>query len=177
MKPLIMAIGIDQGEITPSDTYSDTGPVLVDNYPIDNNDHLHYGRVNMTNCLEFSINTCMTSISFKLGGKLLYGALQRLGFGQITGIELEDELAGEIPTWHNIPRSTLATLAFGQGISATPLQVITAWSALANGGKLIKPTIIDSVLHEDRTDRSYMTCWRLDIDVIILFSRSESLNM
>jgi cell division protein FtsI/penicillin-binding protein 2 len=151
MKPLIMAIGIDQGEITPSDTYSDTGPVLVDNYPIDNNDHLHYGRVNMTNCLEFSINTCMTSISFKLGGKLLYGALQRLGFGQITGIELEDELAGEIPTWHNIPRSTLATLAFGQGISATPLQVITAWSALANGGKLIKPTIIDSVLHEDGT--------------------------
>jgi cell division protein FtsI/penicillin-binding protein 2 len=154
MKPIIAAIGIDQGEITPTDTYDDFGIVQVDQFKIDNNDHHHYGRVTMTNCLEFSINTCMTSIAFKLGPKLLHNALDRFGFGKITGIELEDELPGDLRPWSNTKpwsRSLLATTAFGQGISATPLQVITAWAALANGGKLLKPTIIDSVIHSDGT--------------------------
>jgi cell division protein FtsI/penicillin-binding protein 2 len=120
-------------------------------HPIDNNDHHHYGMVNMINCLEFSINTCMTDIAFKLGGKLLLTSLSRFGFGKITGVELEDELPGELQPWKNLPRRTLATTAFGQGISATPLQVITAWAALANGGRLMRPLIIDSIIHPDGT--------------------------
>lgn len=152
MKPVIMAIALDQGEVTPGDTYDDTGTVQVDEYKIDNNDHKHYGRVTMVNCLEFSINTCMTSISFKLGQKLLDRMIERFGFGKITGIELEDELPGEVRTWREWSRTLLATTAFGQGFSATPLQVITAWAALANGGKLLKPTIIDRILHADGTE-------------------------
>jgi cell division protein FtsI/penicillin-binding protein 2 len=153
MKPITVAIAIDQGEITPWSTYDDVGTVVLeeDPRPIDNNDHKHYGRVTMTNCLEFSINTCMADISFKLGAKLFHGSLTRFGFGQITGIELEDELVGELIHWRNLPRRTLATTAFGQGISSTPLQMVTAFAALANGGKLMRPTIIDSVIREDGT--------------------------
>ncbi len=151
LKAIVMAIALDQGEVVPTDTYDDTGTVQVDEYKIDNNDHHHYGHVNMTNCLEFSINTCMTSVSFKLGAKLFHGALDRFGLGKITGIELEDELPGELRPWREWSRTLLATSSFGQGMSTTPLQVVTAFAALANGGKLLRPIIVDTVIHPDGT--------------------------
>lgn len=149
LKPVTMAIAIDQGEVSPSDFYNDTGPVNVDEYTIRNALLTHYGLVTMTNCLEFSINTCMTSVSAKLGKKLFHHMLQQFGFQRITGIELEDELPGEILPWRKWSNALLATAAYGQGISATPLQVLTAFAALANGGKLVKPTIIDSIVSGD----------------------------
>ncbi len=149
MKPITMAIAIDQGEVVPQDTYNDVGVVTIDDYPIDNNDGHHYGLVTMTNCIEFSINTCMTHVSGKLGAKLFSRMLERFGFGRITGIELEDELPGEVHPWKEWSASLLATSSFGQGVSATPLQMIVASAALANGGKLMKPTLIDRVVHPD----------------------------
>lgn len=150
-KSITMAIALDQGEVDPSDTYNDNGPIEVDEFTINNALFRHYGVVNMTNCLEQSINTCMTMVSEKLGRKLFHRVLTNFGFGHATGIELEDELPGELRPWRQWSRSELATHAFGQGISSTPLQVITAFSALGNGGKLFKPTIIDSVIHADGT--------------------------
>jgi cell division protein FtsI/penicillin-binding protein 2 len=151
LKAVTMAIAFDQGERTPTDTYNDTGVVHVDEYKIDNNDHKHYGLVTMTNCIEYSINTCMTDISFRLGAKLFHGTLARFGFGQITGIDPENELPGTLKPWGRWARSELATVAFGQGIAVTPLQMITAFSALGNGGKLMRPILVDSILHEDGT--------------------------
>lgn len=150
MKPITMAIAIDQGEIVPSDTYLDLEPVkLQDGREIYNNDRNFYGLVNMTNCLEYSINTCMTHISGKLRAKLFARMLDRFGFGRITGIELEDELPGEVHPWREWSDALLATSSFGQGVSATPLQMVVASAALANGGKLIRPTIVDRVVHPD----------------------------
>lgn len=152
MKPITMAIAIDQGEVTPSDEYLDKDPIkLKDGREIFNNDHAFYGLVNMTNCLEFSINTCMTHISGKLGAKLFSRMLERFGFGRITGIELEDELPGEVHPWREWSDALLATASFGQGVSATPLQMIVASAALANGGKLMKPHVVDRVVHPDGT--------------------------
>ena len=151
MKAVTMAIALDQGEVTPEDTYNDTGPVQVDEFTIKNALLTYYGKVTMTNCLEFSINTCMTSVSAKLGKKLLSTERARFGFGKITGIELEDELPGEVKPWKVWSNSLLATTAFGQGLTVTPLQMITSWTALANGGKLMKPEIIDSIIHHDGT--------------------------
>lgn len=150
MKSITMAIAIDQGEVTPSDTYLDLEPItLKDGREIYNNDRNFYGLVTMTNCLEFSINTCMTHISGKLGAKLFSRMLDRFGFGRITNIELEDELPGEVQPWKDWGDSVLATVSFGQGISATPLQMIVASAALANGGKLLRPTIVDRIVHPD----------------------------
>lgn len=155
MKPITMAIAIDQGEVTPMEPYDDLGPVKVDEYEIKNALGKHYGRVTMSQCLEYSINTCMTSVSFKLGPKLFQRMLERFGFGRITGIELEDELTGELKPWYkkgDWPDSLLATMSYGQGISVTPLQMASAFAVLANGGKLIKPTIVDRVIHPDGTE-------------------------
>lgn len=151
MKPITMAIAIDQGELRPDDIYDDVGPVQVDEYTIKNALLSYYGKVTMTDCLAFSINTCMTSVSAKLGRKLFHRMIEQFGFARVTGIELEDELPGEIRPWRRWSNADLATASFGQGISATPLQVITAFAALANGGKLMHPTIIDRVVHPDGT--------------------------
>jgi len=152
MKPVTIAIALDQGEVSPNDEYLDKDPVKIDEtHDIYNNDKKFYGRVNMTNCIEFSINTCMTMISEKLGRKLFQRMIDRFGFGRVTNIELEDELSGEVLPWRKWPYALLLTASFGQGISSTPLQMITAFSALGNGGKLMQPSIIDSVVHPDGT--------------------------
>lgn len=152
MKPITMAIALDQGEVVPNDIYDDTGPVQVDEFTIKNALLVYYGKVTMTNCLELSINTCMTSISAKLGPKLFYSMLLRFGFGLVTGIELDDELPGTLRPWRSWSRALLATASFGQGITVTPLQMASAFGVLANGGKLLRPTIINSVHHADGTE-------------------------
>ena len=148
-KPITMAIALDQGEVVPNDIYLDNEPVKVDEYTIRNALNNYFGEVTMTNCLEYSINTCMTSVSGKLGRKLFRRMIERFGFGTITGIELEEELPGEVLPWKRWSNALLATAAYGQGISATPIQVITAFSALANDGKLMRPTIIDSIIRNN----------------------------
>lgn len=151
MKPITMAVAIDQGEVTPLDIYTDTGAVKVDVFTIKNAFNKYYGRVTMVQCLDFSINTCMTSIGNKLGRKLFHSALEQFGFGRVTGIELDNELPGDLKPWREWNPALVMTMAFGQGISATPLQMVSALGALANGGKLVKPTIIDEIRHSDGT--------------------------
>jgi len=156
-KPVTMAIAVDQGEVAPEDEYIDTGTVKVEKdrssfYTIRNAMNATYGKVTMVNCLEFSINTCMTSVSQKLGRKLFHRMIERFGFGRITGIELEDELPGDVRSWQTWNDALVATAAFGQGVSVTPLQVAASLSAIANHGKLMKPTIIDAIVKTDGTE-------------------------
>ncbi len=151
MKPLTMAIAIDQGETVPTDIYYDSGSIKVDRFIIKNALNKAYGKVSMVDCMDFSINTCMTSISSKLGRKLFHAALDQLGFGKVTGIELDNELPGNLKEWKDWDDALVLTLSFGQGISVTPIQMATAFSTLANGGKLMKPTIIDEVRLGDGT--------------------------
>lgn len=147
LKSIAMAIAVDQGEVVPGDIYNDTGPVVVDEFTIKNALLSYYGNVTMTQCIEFSINTCMTSVSKRLGKKLYYTMLLKFGFGRITNIELDNELPGEVRHWRDWSDAQLATASFGQGVTMTPLQIAVAYSALANGGKLLKPTIIDEIRH------------------------------
>jgi cell division protein FtsI/penicillin-binding protein 2 len=151
MKSVTMAIAIDQGEVSPLDIYNDTGAVKVDVYTIKNALNKYYGKVTLVDCIAFSINTCMTSVSRKLGRKLFQAELESFGFGKPTGIELDNELPGDLKPWREWSPALVMTMAFGQGISATPLQMITAYTALANGGRLVKPTIIDEIRKPDGT--------------------------
>ena len=151
MKPVTMAIAIDQGEVTPLDIYNDTGAIKVDRFIIKNALNKFYGRVTMSDCIDFSINTCMTSVSAKLGRKLFQSGLESFGFGRITGIELDSELPGVLKPWNEWDPALLLTSSFGQGMTVTALQMITAYAPLANGGKLMKPTIVDEIRRSDGT--------------------------
>ncbi len=151
-KAIAMAAAIDAKEVTPNTIYHDNAPLIVDNgdFTIHNSTNRYYGSVSMKEVLALSLNTGMAFVAKKLGPATLYEYLKNFGMGERTNIELPDEEKGVL-TYHRrwLSESDLITKAFGQGVAATPLQVINALSALANGGVLMQPYIVDAVIHTD----------------------------
>lgn len=147
-KPLVMSIALDTKEVEPQTTYDNSGPLLIDEFEIKNSTGIYGGITTMTEVLEKSLNTGMAWVAKKLGKKLVYEYLKDFGFGEYTNIQLEGETKGEVDYFSHWSKAQLLTTAFGQGIVVTPLQMITAWSALANGGKLMQPYIVDSVIKD-----------------------------
>ncbi len=150
MKPITMAIGLDAGKVSPGTEYTDTGVVQEAGYSINNAENKVYGRSTMTKVLEESINTGMIFVERQVGNTAFRDALERFGFGARTGVRLPAEHAGNLKNLDN-PKANLQfyTASFGQGITATPLQLVTAYAALANGGVLMEPKIVDRIVRAD----------------------------
>ncbi len=147
MKTITMASAIDMGKVTPGTTYFDSGVVTRGGYTFKNWDFSSNGTQTMTDVLQKSLNTGAIFLSDLLGATNLYSYLQRFGFGEATHSGLGGEAAGLMRTnkdtgWYP---ADLATNSYGQGLAATPLQVITAISATINGGRLMRPYIIQEV--------------------------------
>lgn len=150
-KAVTTAIGIDTGDIKPSDTYTDKGYVEIDQYKIKNVSNECIGRHTYSHALDWSCNVGMIDIVQKIGKSLFYKYINDFGFGQKTNITLEGEVFGKIDPYEKWARVKLFTMAFGQGITATVLQMATAYSALANGGIYMQPYIVDSLTLADGT--------------------------
>lgn len=148
-KPLVMSIALDTKEVEPQTTYDNSGPLLIDEFEIKNSTGIYGGITTMTEVLEKSLNTGMAWVAKKLGKKLVYEYLKDFGFGEYTNVQLEGETKGEVDYYSHWSKAQLLTTSFGQGIVVTPLQMTTAWSALANGGKLMQPYIVDSVIRDN----------------------------
>lgn len=155
-KPLVMAAAIDAGEVTPQTKYFEGGPLEVET-GTEEKQYIHtaLGEYNgwqtMTNVLETSSNIGMAFVSKELGAPLLYKYIKDYGFGEMTDIELEGEENGTVIYYKKWPLAQLYTTSFGQGMNATVVQMISAWSAIANGGLLMQPYIVDSVI-DNTTD-------------------------
>lgn len=151
-KAFTEAIGIDDGKINGDTTFVDTGVVVEAGYEIHNSDMKANGVQTMTEVLEKSLNTGVIYIQKQVGNQKFADYVTRFGFGKKTGIELPGELAGNIRNLSN-PKTTINffTASFGQGISVTPIQLTAAYAALANGGTLMKPQIIEEFRRGDGT--------------------------
>jgi len=148
-KPLIMAAAINEGKVQPDTKGVFSNKVTVDSYEIHTSTDQAYGEETMTQVLENSDNVAMVWVSEQLGKDLEYKYLKDYGFGRKSGIEIDTENPGDVldlKQWSNTQR---ATIAFGQGISVTPLQLVTAVSTIANGGKLMKPYIVSQIDYPD----------------------------
>jgi|CXWJ01.1.fsa_nt_gi cell division protein FtsI/penicillin-binding protein 2 len=150
MKVLTMAAALDAGLVKPETTYVDTGSIQVGGFTIQNWDKEAWGEQNMVGCLQHSLNVCMAWISTQMGPTIFYGYMERFGFGHPTGVDLAGEAMGRLKTpgdsdWYNVD---LGTNAFGQGVTATPLQMLMATSAIANNGKMVTPHILYSMLRD-----------------------------
>ncbi len=148
-KPLVMAAAIEEKSIKPDDFYDETGPVEKSGYTIRTWNNKYEGKISMTRILEKSSNVGMVYIGERLGDKKLYSYLNKFGFGKTTGIDLQGETSGYLkpkPDWYPIDFSTVT---FGQGIAVTPIQMLRAFSALVNGGKLLKPEVVKKVVSGD----------------------------
>lgn len=149
VKPVTMASGIETGNITPNTTFVDKGFVKKGSYIIKNAGEKSYGKRTMTEVLELSINTGAIFVEEKVGQKDFLSTLERFGFGEKTGVDLPGELPGDITNLDSKRPINFATASFGQGISTTPLQIITALNSIANGGKLVKPYIAKAMKYSD----------------------------
>jgi cell division protein FtsI/penicillin-binding protein 2 len=149
-KAITMAAAMDEGKITPDTTYTDTGQVKVDNYTIKNAEPGAKGVQTMTQALDFSLNTGAIFAKEQLGNADFLKYVNAFGFGKKTGIELS-ETAGNLDGLKGNIAVNYDTASFGQGISATPLQMLVAYAALANQGKMMKPYIVQSKIYSDGT--------------------------
>lgn len=148
-KPLVMAAAIDQGLVT-KDTRNKFGAsVTIDTHVINTALNKAYGDESMTDVLVNSDNVAMVWVAEKLGNQRMSDYLNKFGFGQLTGVDLRNEITGSVLSvnqWRNINR---ATISFGQGIAVTPLQVITAYTAIANNGMMIRPHLVRAIIRGD----------------------------
>lgn len=147
-KPITMAIGLDLGAITPQATFKDEGFREVAGYRIKNFSEKAFGTVTMSQVLEKSINTGAMYVQDMVGDNKFLDYLVNFGFGQKTGIDLPGEVYGDIANLYSGRKINFLTASFGQGIAVTPLQLINAYSAIANGGKLMKPYVVEKIIKE-----------------------------
>jgi cell division protein FtsI/penicillin-binding protein 2 len=143
-KILTMSAALDNGTVTPGTVYLDTGVIVVGGVPIHDWDGGAWGYQDMTGCLAHSLNVCLAWVSTQMGSDNFYSYMQRFGLGHLTGIDLAGETAGRLKLpgdsdWYPVD---LGTNAFGQGVAITPLQMVTAASALANNGQMIYPHVV-----------------------------------
>lgn len=158
-KTVTLSAGIDTGKIKPDTTYNDTGSVSFDGYTIRNAENGKYGVQNMVDVLQKSLNTGAVFVLEMLGdtpnkitkvGKELFASyIKRFGFGTATGIEQVGEASGSVPAPDSASSVTYANMAFGQGLGVTALQMTQAVAAIANGGKLWQPYLVDKTISAD----------------------------
>lgn len=147
-KPFVMAAGIEEGLIKPDTLFDEVGPITVGEYTIRTWNNTYEGKITLTRALEKSSNVGMMYVGSKLGNERLYNAILHYGFGKETNIDLEGEASGFLKPKNEWYPIDYATATFGQGLAVTPIQMITAFSSLINGGRLMKPYIVKELRGE-----------------------------
>ena len=144
-KAITVAGALQNGVVTPNTPF-DIPPVLqfADRQIHDAEDH-GYETLTVAQILKYSSNIGADLIGEKLGAKQFDYWVHRFGFGQPTGVDLPGEQSGIVLRWWQYSGSSMANLPFGQGESVTPMQMVAAYSAIANGGILRAPHVVQSV--------------------------------
>jgi len=160
-KILTMAAGIDSGKITPDTIYVDKGYDIINGRKVMNWDHKAHGKLSMTNVIEQSINTGTIFAEQQTGHSIFKDYMYKFGLADLTGVKLPGELKGNLSQLTNGKDINYATASYGQGVAVTPMEMINAASAIANGGVLMrplitnieKPEVIRRVISEDTSKK------------------------
>ncbi len=150
-KVLVMAAALNEGLIK-RETICDicNGPVEISGYSIRTWNDKYNPDSTMDDVIIHSDNTGMVFVSKKLGIDKMYNYIQSFGFGRSTNIDLQDEQSPDLRPKESWKEIDLATASFGQGISATALQLVGAIGAIANGGRVMEPHVIGEVIDGDK---------------------------
>lgn len=148
-KPITMAMAVEEKKVTPLTTYIDRGFVKIGSHTIYNYDKVVWGEQTMTQVLENSINTGAVFVEKELGHPLFLKYIEKFKIFEPTGIDLR-EIFSDNKEFKNGYEINFATASFGQGIEITPIQMVRAISVIANGGKLVKPYIVEKYIKDGR---------------------------
>jgi cell division protein FtsI/penicillin-binding protein 2 len=152
LKVLTMAAALDSGTVVPSTPFLDTGSIQAGGAIIHNWNDEAWGQQDMVGCMQHSLNVCLAWVSERMGADTFYSYMTRFGFGHPTGVDLAGEAAGRLKVpgdsdWYPVD---LATNAFGQGISVTPMQMLMAVSAVVNDGRMVVPHVLNAMVRDGR---------------------------
>lgn len=148
-KAIIAAAALQEGKVTPNEMFMDNGKVEVGGRIIQNWDGSGLGRVPFSDIVKYSLNTGFVEISKRLGAKKMNEYARRFGMGQATGVDLPGEEEGILFQDDTMMPIDVATMSIGQGLAVTPMQMISAFSAIANGGKKVQPHIVEKIYGAD----------------------------
>lgn len=148
-KVLVMAAALNEGKIKPDTIYEENGPVEIGGYAINTWNQKYHGKISISQILEYSSNVGMVFIESQLGDENFIKYITQLGFGKLTDVDLEGESSPDLRPLNKWYKIDYATASFGQGIAVTPLQMIRAVAAVANGGMLLKPFVVQSIVTDD----------------------------
>ena len=148
MKIFTMAAALDNGDVELDTSFFDPGYFDYGGITVRNWDRAAYGQQNMIGCLIHSLNVCLAWVGTEMGAEAYYSYMDAFGFGHFTSIDLANESTGRLkePGDDDWWPADLVTNTFGQGVSVTALQVITAASALANGGEMMVPHVTRAIV-------------------------------
>lgn len=155
-KSIIFAAGLEENKFDMyKDTYYDTGTVNVEGFTIKSWKKGGHGLQTFLEVLQNSSNPGMVEISNRLGNDKMYEYITKFGFGSKTGIDIVGETTGILFGKENYGALEQATSSFGQGISSSAIQLVRAYAALVNGGYLLEPYIVKSIIHTSTNDVIY----------------------
>ena len=173
-KPINVAIALDAGVISPDTVLHDPGKIKVDGWDILNHDfHSEGGNgyINIAQVLQKSSNVGMIQIMQRLEKLDYYQTLKELGLGEKLGVDLPGDAPGYLKNEAEFTRKEIesATAAFGQGLSLTPLKLVQLHGAIANGGKLVTPHVIQGLV-----DSQGKRHWQPELTTKSVFSPQTS---
>lgn len=149
-KVFLAAAALEAG-VSVDSKFPSGGVLRVDGWNIYNaNDGLHAGALEtLTDILAFSFNIGTSNVALHIGREAFYRSLVGFGFGRRTGINLMGESEGLMTPGQDWADINTATISFGQGIACTPLQLVSAMQAIANGGVRVKPRIVRAIVDSE----------------------------
>jgi cell division protein FtsI (penicillin-binding protein 3) len=143
-KTVLAAAALEEGIVGKEDLfycemgkYGYAGRTIHDTHP--------HGWLSFAKILQVSSNICFTKVAVKLNKERYYRYIEKFGFGKVSGVDMPGEVAGILRRHESWAAIDLATHAFGQGIAVTPLQMAMAYAAVANGGFLMRPYVVQRV--------------------------------
>lgn len=145
-KPITMAAALDVNVISPDLKYFDAGEVAVNGFTIRNSTRQAWGEQTMSQVLEKSLNTGVIFVLRRMPQGVWREYVNNFGFAEKTGITLSGEAKGDIRNLKSGVELDWLVSSFGQGLSVTPLAMTTAIAAIANGGELLKPYLVDRIV-------------------------------
>jgi len=151
-KPFVVAAALEENKVHKEDTFICEGSLNVGKYNISCWEPRGHGEQTIEEALANSCNVALMEIGAKLERDLFYDYQHMFGFGAQTGIDLEGETSARVNVYERdeLNLVELATSSFGQGFNVTPIQLITGFSALINGGYLYEPKLMKKIYTENQ---------------------------
>ncbi|MBJ9975743.1 penicillin-binding protein 2 [Pseudomonas sp. S75] len=143
VKPISMSAALESGRWKPTDKVEVyPGSLQIGRYTIKDVSKSEGPILDLTGILINSSNVGMSKIAFDIGGEAIYRVMSQVGLGQYTGLGFPGERVGNLPNHREWRKAETATLSYGYGVSVTALQLVHAYAALANDGKMVPLSIL-----------------------------------